>query len=217
MGIYSASSLVTDQNLRIPVNGINWQVSDSMGNVLPSDVFEVLESTERVRRDRLGIIGDFFLVSKAHWYRKAVQLLILAVQVINDPWKRGSATHEIYFSVETSPMNMVTVNIKKASLTFDAKNDIKGDNSITNGDITLTFGQMGVETLNGKPFTNELLWFNSSQGAAIIRVTLFMLTSDAPFLSLLSAVLCFFSKRVREGAVDVNIKRVTRITSRGIP
>jgi len=193
--------------LRIPVNGINWQVSDSMGNVLPSDVFEVLESTERVRRDRLGIIGDFCLASKAHWYRKAVQLLILAFQVINyDPWKRGSATHEIYFSVETSPMNMVTVNIKKTSLTFDTKNDIKDDNSITNGGITLTFGQMGVETLNGKPFTNELLWFNSSQGAATIRVTLLMLTSDAPFLSLLSVVLCFFSKREREGAVDVNIR-----------
>ena len=55
VGIYSAASSVTHQNLRIPVNGIEWQVSDTDGNVLPSDVFEVLESTERVRRDRKGI------------------------------------------------------------------------------------------------------------------------------------------------------------------
>ena len=61
-------------------------------------------------------------------------------------------------------MDMVTVNIRKTSLTIDATSDIKDDYSITNGDMTLTFGQMGVETLNGKPFTNELLWFNSSQG-----------------------------------------------------
>ena len=61
-------------------------------------------------------------------------------------------------------MNMVTVNIQKKSLTIDATRDIKDDNSITNGDMTLTFGPKGVETLNGKPFTNELLWFNSSQG-----------------------------------------------------
>ena len=61
-------------------------------------------------------------------------------------------------------MDMVTVNIQKTSLTIDATSDIKDDYSITNGDMTLTFGPMGVETLNGKPFTNELLWFNSSQG-----------------------------------------------------
>ena len=65
-------------------------------------------------------------------------------------------------------MDMVTLNIKKNSLTFDATRDIKDDNSITNGDITLTFGPMGVETLNGIPFTNELLWYNSSQGDALI-------------------------------------------------
>ena len=55
VGIYSAASSITHQYLRIPVNGIEWQVSDSDRNVLPSDVFEVLESTERVRRDRIGI------------------------------------------------------------------------------------------------------------------------------------------------------------------
>ena len=43
-------------------------------------------------------------------------------------------------------MDMVTVNIKKTSPTFDALRDIKDDNSITNGDITLTFGPTGVET-----------------------------------------------------------------------
>lgn len=111
---------------------------------------------------------------------------------------------------------MVTVNVKKTSLTFDATNEIEDDNSITDGDITLTFGQMGLETFNGKPFTNELMWFNSSQGAAIIRLTLLMLTSEAPSLSLLSVVLCCFSKR--KGAVNVNIiKIVTRIKPWGIP
>ena len=34
---------------------MQWEVLNSDGNVLPSDVFEVLESTKRVRRDRLGI------------------------------------------------------------------------------------------------------------------------------------------------------------------
>ena len=122
---------MTHHNLRIPVNGMQWEVVDSDGNVLPSDVFEVLESTERVRRDR------------------------------------GSATHEIYFSIDTRPMDLLTVNIKKTVvMAFDASSDIKDDNSITNGAITLTFGRMGVETLNGQPFTNELLWFNSSQGGA---------------------------------------------------
>ena len=62
---------------------------------------------------------------------------------------------------------MLTVNVRKTALTtFDATSDIKDDNSITNGAITLTFGRMGVETFNGQPFTNELLWFNSSQGGA---------------------------------------------------
>ena len=41
---------------------MQWEVLDSDGIVLPSDVFEVLESTERVRRDRLGIQKSFMLV-----------------------------------------------------------------------------------------------------------------------------------------------------------
>ena len=64
-------------------------------------------------------------------------------------------------------MDMFTVNIKKTSfIAFDGASKIKDDNAITNGAITLTFGSMGVETMNGQPFTNELLWFNSSQGGA---------------------------------------------------
>ena len=72
-------------------------------------------------------------------------------------------------------MDMLTVNVKKtaassihaaASSIQAATSDIKNDNSITNGAITLTFGRLGVETFNGQPFTNELLWFNSSQGGA---------------------------------------------------
>ena len=67
-----------------------------------------------------------------------------------DPWKRGNATHEIYFSIETRPMDILTVNVKKtaASSIQAATSDIKDDNSITNGAITLTFGRMGVETFN---------------------------------------------------------------------
>ena len=75
-------------------------------------------------------------------------------------------------------MDMLTVNVKKTVFTSTslqpatssiqaATSDIKDDNSITNGAITLTFGRMGVETFNGQPFTNELLWFNSSQGGAV--------------------------------------------------
>ena len=71
-------------------------------------------------------------------------------------------------------MDMLTVNVKKTAFTSTslpaATSDIKDDNSITNGAITLTFGRMGVETFNGQPFTNELLWFNSSQGGAQTRI-----------------------------------------------
>ena len=69
-------------------------------------------------------------------------------------------------------MDILTVNVKKtaASSIQAATSDIKDDNSITNGAITLTFGRMGVETFNGQPFTNELLWFNSSQGGAQTRI-----------------------------------------------
>ena len=88
-----------------------------------------------------------------------------------EPDFRGTAAHEIHFMISTRPMDMVTLYFKKTSpsdvienSTEDGTADI---NSITNGAITLTFGPMGVETLNGKPFTNEILWFNSSQGGGI--------------------------------------------------
>ena len=84
-------------------------------------------------------------------------------------------------------MDLITLNFKKSSpfvnSPFDETGEILGPvsdtienimadgradtNSITNGALTLTFGSMGVETLNGEPFTNELLWFNSSQGGDI--------------------------------------------------
>ena len=89
--------------------------------------------------------------------------------------------------ISTRPMDMVTLNLKKTPSLKDSLYDETGEildhdrevienskqdggadvNSISNGAITLTFGPMGVETLNGKPFTNELLWFNSSQGGGI--------------------------------------------------
>ena len=104
-----------------------------------------------------------------------------------ESYLRGTASHEIYLMISTRPMDMVTLNFKKAPSLKDSlydetdeildndsdavensKQDDRADiNSITNGAITLTFGPMGVETLNGKPFTNELLWFNSSQGGGI--------------------------------------------------
>ena len=99
VGIYSASSLATHQNLRIPVNGINWQVSDSMGNVLPSDVFEVLESTERVRRDRLGIIGPFFLHQKHTGIARLWNCSFLPSKLlIMIPEKRKCDSRDLFFS-----------------------------------------------------------------------------------------------------------------------
>ena len=104
-----------------------------------------------------------------------------------EPDSRGTASHEIHFMISTRPMDMVTLNFKKTSPFINSLHDETGEisdsdsdvienstedgtadiNSITNGAITLTFGPMGVETLNGKPFTNEILWFNSSQGGGI--------------------------------------------------
>ena len=59
-------------------------------------------------------------------------------------------------------MDLVTYYVEKTN--GDQTVHAKADNSITNGQITLTFGANGVETLNGEKFENQLLWFNSSQG-----------------------------------------------------
>ena len=103
------------------------------------------------------------------------------------PYLRGTASHEIHFMITTRPMDLITLNFKKSSPFVNSPFDETGEilrpvsdtienimadgmadtNSITNGAITLIFGSMGVETLNGKAFTNELLWFNSSQGGDI--------------------------------------------------
>ena len=111
---------------------------------------------------RLPVNGTAYRVTNAQG-----ETIFSDVVPVSDATKNIRRTHgyeknELWFTVRTSPMDLVTYHVEKTD--GNQMVQAKADNSITNGQITLTFGASGVETLNGEKFENQLLWFNSSQG-----------------------------------------------------
>ena len=112
---------------------------------------------------RVPVNGTAFTVTDAAGKSVPVDVVPVSDATENIRRTHGYASHELWITVNTVPMDLMTFHVKKSDgpsiLTQPSD-----DNSITNGDITLTFNENGVATFNGKKFENQLMYFNSSQG-----------------------------------------------------
>ena len=119
-----------------------------------------------VQHIRIPVNDTAFTVTDAAG--KAVPADVIPVSAATENIRRthGYASHELWVTVNTSPMDLMTLSVKKSSSEESTTTLVtpSDDNSITNGDLTLTFNENGVATLNGMKFENQLMYFNSSQG-----------------------------------------------------
>lgn len=77
---------------------------------------------------------------------------------------RGDAKNELWITAKTDGFDFATFNVKESSGN-DVITPLTGDsNMIENEYYKISFGSKGLESINGMAITNELLYFNSSQG-----------------------------------------------------
>jgi len=81
---------------------------------------------------------------------------------------RAFATHELWFSVKTVPFEAVFVKIQKLipfHVTQVARPKVEYSGGMLKNDhLTVTFNDQGLESINGVKITNQIQYFNSSQG-----------------------------------------------------
>ena len=75
---------------------------------------------------------------------------------------RGAAKNELWFLAETKPTDLVIYTVKKATKKPTGEK-AADDNMISNEKYKITFGDAGLESINGVKISNSILYFNSSQ------------------------------------------------------
>ena len=111
---------------------------------------------------RLPVDGASFTVTDASGKEITSDVVPVSKATENIRRTRGTAKSELWFLAETKATDLVVYTVKKS--TKKSNPEITDDNMISNEKYKITFGDAGLETINGVKISNSILYFNSSQG-----------------------------------------------------